>query len=391
MHSIFISYRRSDSQADTGRIYDRLANHFGKSAVFKDVDDIPPGVDFRDYLGSTLNQCSVVVAIIGPTWISTTDAQGRRRLDSSTDWVRIEIQEALNRKDTLVVPLLVSLANMPRGDELPHGLTELAYRNYREIRPDPDFHRDMDRLIEGLDKYFEHTDKQQQLEVTTKGLSDVGNVMISRQQLLKWSGLSSIGLITALGIRQFVANSDPDKNALPNPTTPDNNKPDSSNSQLLEVDYTQLKDLLKARKWKEADLETLNLMLKITNREAEGYLLEDDQTFPCDVLKKLDQLWVDASGGKFGFSVQKRIYIEDCNGPPDGQFNTATWNCFIDKVGWRTGNSFVHYSEVIFDINAPAGHLPYGGECGTEEDGSSCFVYSLSISSFFPRAQDCNI
>ena len=70
MPSIFISYRRSDSIDVTGRIYDRLAANFGKDAIFKDVDNIPLGADFREYLKDTLNQCGVVLAVIGPTWVN---------------------------------------------------------------------------------------------------------------------------------------------------------------------------------------------------------------------------------------------------------------------------------------------------------------------------------
>ncbi|MEM7066011.1 MAG: GUN4 domain-containing protein [Cyanobacteria bacterium P01_B01_bin.77] len=367
MHSIFISYRRRDSQADAGRIYDRLAVHFGKNAVFKDVDDIPPGVDFRDYLSSMLNQCSVVVAIIGPTWLNATDGQGRRRLDNSTDWVRIEIQEALNRSDTLVIPLLVSHADMPRGDELPDGLKDLAYRNCREIRPDPDFHRDISRLIDSLEKYFEPAAQQKSTGVKAKSLSDISDISISRQQFLKWGGFSSVGLIAASGIRHFSA---------ANESVPDD-------GQLSEAEYTQLEELLKAKKWKEADAETLDLMLKIADRESERYLEEEEpRTFPCRDLRKLDQLWLDASDGKFGFSTQARIYLDECFGD---------WTCFIDKVGWRTDREFTKYSEVIFDIDAPTGHLPYGGECGKREPGTSCFTYSMSIISLFARVKTCNI
>jgi ABC-type iron transport system FetAB ATPase subunit len=95
MPSIFISYRRSDSQDVAGRIYDRLAQHFGKEAIFKDVDDIPGGEDFRIFLQTTLQQCKVVLAIIGPDWVNALDEQGRRRLDNPADWVRVEIEEAL--------------------------------------------------------------------------------------------------------------------------------------------------------------------------------------------------------------------------------------------------------------------------------------------------------
>ncbi|PSN13726.1 hypothetical protein C7271_22280, partial [filamentous cyanobacterium CCP5] len=66
MPKIFISYRRSDSADATGRIYDRLTAHFPAEDVFKDVDDIPFGVDFREYLNESLNQCRVVLAGIWP-------------------------------------------------------------------------------------------------------------------------------------------------------------------------------------------------------------------------------------------------------------------------------------------------------------------------------------
>ncbi|MGD1860995.1 MAG: SUMF1/EgtB/PvdO family nonheme iron enzyme [Leptolyngbyaceae cyanobacterium] len=156
MPKIFISYRRSDSEDVAGRIYDRLINHFGKGNVFKDVDDIPFGVDFRDYLNASLDQCQIVLAVIGKTWLTATDDSGRRRLDNPADWVRLELEESLRRRDVLVVPLLVRRASLPRVDELPEPLRDLAYRNGTQARPDPDFHTDMTRLINGVENYFKN-------------------------------------------------------------------------------------------------------------------------------------------------------------------------------------------------------------------------------------------
>jgi hypothetical protein len=111
--------------------------------------------------------------------------------------------------------------------------------------------------------------------------------------------------------------------------------------------------------------ETLNVMLKITNREDEGWLdYKSLQNFPCGALAKIDQLWVEASDGKFGFSVQKKIYVDDCGGKPDGQYDEKAWFCFADKVGWRVNGAWLEYSQVTFDIKAPQGHLPGGGGCG---------------------------
>jgi hypothetical protein len=149
---IFISYRREDSADISGRIYDRLADHFGDAAVFKDVDDIPLGVNFKTYLNDTVKQCAVELVVIGPQWLDVTDRSGRRRLDDPTDFVRIEVEAAL-RRDIPVIPLLVQGASMPGKDRLPSSLAEFSYRNGIPVRPDPDFHRDMNRLMRDLEKY----------------------------------------------------------------------------------------------------------------------------------------------------------------------------------------------------------------------------------------------
>ena len=151
--SIFISYRRSDSITEAGRIYDRLVSAFGSEYIFKDVDNIPYGADFVDYLDQAVGQCDVFLPLIGPTWLGTTDANGNRRLDDPHDFVRIEIASAL-RRDILVVPLLLNGALMPGLSDLPADLQALARRNAAQVRHDPDFHNDMGRLITKLEEYF---------------------------------------------------------------------------------------------------------------------------------------------------------------------------------------------------------------------------------------------
>ncbi len=149
---IFISYRRSDSADVAGRIYDRLIGRFGKGPVFKDVDSIPLGLDFKEYLDQKVGECDVLLAIIGDRWLDALDSAGKNRLDDPTDFVRIEIEAALER-GIPIIPLLVRGAEMPRAERLPPGLRKLAYRNGIPVRADPDFHRDMDRLISALEKY----------------------------------------------------------------------------------------------------------------------------------------------------------------------------------------------------------------------------------------------
>jgi hypothetical protein len=90
LSGIFNSYRRSDNPDATGRIYDRLVSEFGKAQVFKDVDSIPLGRDFRGHLNSIVSECGVMLAIIGPRWTDASNKAGQRRLEDPDDFVRIE-------------------------------------------------------------------------------------------------------------------------------------------------------------------------------------------------------------------------------------------------------------------------------------------------------------
>jgi formylglycine-generating enzyme required for sulfatase activity len=150
MTSIFISYRREDSRHQTGRLYDRLVAHFGSEHVFKDVDSIPLGSDFREVLTERVAGCDVFLAVIGDTWLSIAGKSGNRRLDDPGDSVRIEIEAALSRKIP-VIPVLVGNSSVPPAEELPESLRGLSFRNGLPVRPDPDFHHDMDRLIRGIE------------------------------------------------------------------------------------------------------------------------------------------------------------------------------------------------------------------------------------------------
>ena len=201
----------------------------------------------------------------------------------------------------------------------------------------------------------------------------VSSTTLSRQQFLKWGGLSGLGLIGAFGISQ----------ALKNAPSP-------------EVDYTRLEEMLIAKQWKDADQETLNVMLKITNREDEGWLdSESLQNFPCEALAKIDQLWVEASDGKFGFSVQKKIYVDDCGGKPADQYDETAWYCFADKVGWRVNGTWLDYSQVTFDTTAPSGHLPLslvrrGGWEGSWEDWVDWGLTAFGFSFLVQRLVNCS-
>ena len=149
--SIFISYRRDDTRADAGRLCDRLEAHFGDAQVFMDIDDIRPGQRFNEVLQRTLDACDVLIVLIGRNWLSARDENGALRLDDEQDFVRMEVQSALER-GLEIIPVLVDRASMPSAESLPPALAPLALRQAIEIS-DARFHQDVDRLVEVLESF----------------------------------------------------------------------------------------------------------------------------------------------------------------------------------------------------------------------------------------------
>jgi hypothetical protein len=141
---IFINYRRDDSPGTAGRLHDRLAQTFGRNNLFMDVDHIPAGVDFTEYLHSQVAACDVFLAVIGPNWLNAKDERGRRRFDNPDDFVTIEIAAALARS-IRVIPLLVDGARTPKVDKLPDSIKPLVRRNAVEVR-NTQFGRDAEAL-----------------------------------------------------------------------------------------------------------------------------------------------------------------------------------------------------------------------------------------------------
>jgi hypothetical protein len=141
---IFINYRRDDSIGTAGRLHDRLAQTFGRKNLFMDVDHIPAGVDFVNYLNIQVAHCDVFLAIIGPNWLHAKDESGGRRIDNPDDFVAIEIVAALAR-NIPVIPVLIDGARMPKATELPEALKSFVRRNAVEVR-NSQFGRDAEAL-----------------------------------------------------------------------------------------------------------------------------------------------------------------------------------------------------------------------------------------------------
>jgi len=157
MRAIFISYRREDAEGQAGRLFNDLARYFGEDSVFMDVAGIEPGRDFRRVIDEHVASCGVLLAMIGKTWIDATDESGRRRLEDPMDFVRLETASALKR-DIPVVPVLVHGARMPRAEQLPEDLAELAYRNGVELTH-ARWDSDVQVLIKALSPYVESLQK----------------------------------------------------------------------------------------------------------------------------------------------------------------------------------------------------------------------------------------
>jgi hypothetical protein len=155
---IFMSYRREDTAYPAGWLYDRLAGHFGRSQVFKDIDSIELGDDFVEVINAAVESCDVLLALIGDRWLTATGQDGQRRLDNPGDFVRLEIEAALTR-NVRVIPILVEGARMPGEDELPASLAKLAYRQALELSPSR-FAADTRRLLKVLDRTISEAQEQ---------------------------------------------------------------------------------------------------------------------------------------------------------------------------------------------------------------------------------------
>jgi hypothetical protein len=128
--------------------------------------------------------------------------------------------------------------------------------------------------------------------------------------------------------------------------------------------YRELVNYLASGSWKEADQATDKLMLQAVGEKAEqrGYLqLDEIRNFPCEDLLLIDQLWVKFSGGKFGFSVQKQIWVEvggKLDFGKDEDAARAAYRKMSDRNGWRVDGKYISYSKIFFNTSAPCGHLP---------------------------------
>ena len=153
--TIFISYRREDSAGQSGRIFDRLVQQYGKKYIYRDIESIPAGEDFVEAVQEKIKQSDILLVLIGTKWLTAADGEGRWRLADENDLVRVEIVTALKR-NMRVIPVLLQGASIPKAKDLPGELAKLVQRNAVEIR-DTNFDLDIEQLIVKIGSSWRNT------------------------------------------------------------------------------------------------------------------------------------------------------------------------------------------------------------------------------------------
>ena len=222
--TIILSYRREDSAGVTGRIFDRLTQEFGTDRVFMDIDSMPAGVDFHDHLQEILADCGALLVVVGKSWRSQRKGQPARIMDPD-DWVRIEVETALERSIP-VVPLLIDGATLPTRDQLPESLWPLLRRNALPVDSGRDFHAQMTRLVRDLRVQLDPVSPDNDDLPTTTTLQEMTALPVQR---VNWKALGrwilllaliiTVGAIAITGARQD-ADDKPDLKQLPDPPDP---------------------------------------------------------------------------------------------------------------------------------------------------------------------------
>lgn len=152
---VFICYRREETAAHAGRLYDAMVARFGERNVFMDVD-IEPGVDFVERITRVVSGCLVLIVVMGRTWATVADENGSPRLADPDDFVRLEVETGLRSSKVTPIPVLVSGARMPRREDLPSELQPLTRRNALDLS-DARWGYDVGRLNARLDDLLGET------------------------------------------------------------------------------------------------------------------------------------------------------------------------------------------------------------------------------------------
>ncbi|HTE05415.1 MAG TPA: toll/interleukin-1 receptor domain-containing protein [Planctomycetota bacterium] len=213
---LFVSYRRSDTAGYSGRICEKLEHVFGKQRVFRDVEDILPGETFPQKIEKSLAASATLVVLIGPHWLSVTDASGARRLDQPDDFVRREIERGLQR-GLKIIPILILGAKMPAAADLPPSIRTLCDSQALELS-DERWDYDMGRLLQAL------------------GASQKRAASVWRERLVG-VGIAGVALVGLLSVAAYYARREPDPGPGPRPPYPMHDIIPSGRAEPAQVDW----------------------------------------------------------------------------------------------------------------------------------------------------------
>ena len=171
---IFVSYRRDDSKHAAGRLTEHLRRYYDDSQLFVDVISIEPGLNFKKVIKEKVNACDVLLAVIGANWLSILDSNGHRRIDNSKDFIRLELEAALER-GVRIIPVLVDGANIPIEGELPVSLRPITELNSLVLTHER-FGTDVELLVKTLFK----------LVVPAKNIKNPNITISDSPQINKW-------------------------------------------------------------------------------------------------------------------------------------------------------------------------------------------------------------
>src|SRR4051812_14237949 len=199
---IFISYRRNETDFPASWLYERLAAHFGPDYVFKDVDSIELGDDFTEVIANAVGACDVLLVLIGAQWLAITDEAGRRRLENSDDFVRLEIEAALQR-NVRIIPILVGRVRMPQVHELPASLGKLVRRQALELDPNR-FEADTRRLVRVVEKTLAEEEARRDAEARREAEESRLTTVLTKAASLRADGQAEVDAAEA-ALRRLAA------------------------------------------------------------------------------------------------------------------------------------------------------------------------------------------
>lgn len=184
MRRIAISYRRADSAAICRAIFDRLTQHYGCESVFIDIDRIPFGENFHDYISRTLEKTDVLVVVVGPKWRGPRGKQQQPRIHDADDPVRLEVETAA-AAGTSILPVLVHNARMPAESDLPKSLTWFAALNAARVDEARDFDVHMTALIRAIDERADEGRRSRFGEIAPNNIPNQLSTFVGRKSELK--------------------------------------------------------------------------------------------------------------------------------------------------------------------------------------------------------------